>query len=217
MKVSKLLVTGMIFNLLITVGLVAASNYGLWGMNIPQYIPFHWNLTGDVDGFAPRWALIILASIPLVIYILMFLMPKIDPKGEGESAQKGVFSLLVASFVVFFISMQWGVTAASLGLPLNIVSLIKILVGVLFLIMGIFMGRIRFNSNFGIRTPWTLISEEVWVRTHRMGGWAFFFLGIWILMLIFVPGVLDYILFFTGVLGMIGYLFYYSYREYKKL
>lgn len=216
MKVSKFLVSLLVLNLLITGGWVAASFYGMSWVILPQFIPFHWNIAGDVDAFAPRWALIILACIPMVIYFMMFLMPRIDPRPGAEEKHKGVFSLLVASFVIFFISMQWGVTAVALGLPLNMVSLLKILLGVIFLIMGILMGKIRFNSLMGIRTPWTLASEEVWDRTHRMGSWAFFFLGIWTLMLIFVPGILDYIFLFTAVLGVVGYLFYYSYREFKK-
>ncbi len=30
----------------------------------------------------------------------------------------------------------------------------------------------------GIRTPWTLANEEVWIKTHRLGGWMFVFSGL---------------------------------------
>jgi len=30
----------------------------------------------------------------------------------------------------------------------------------------------------GIRTPWTLADEEVWVRTNRVGGWLMVLAGV---------------------------------------
>lgn len=216
MKVSRWLVGFMVLNLTVTLSWVIFSSIGLQHYSLPEYVPFHWNLLGDVDGFAPRWALAVLAALPLIIYFLLFLMPRVDLQTDEEEGFKGVFGLLTAAFVVFFVAMQWGVTSAALGLPLNIVSLIKITAGLLILIAGILTGRLPYRFPLGIRTPWTLASETVWHRTHRMGAWVFFFLGIWVLMLLFVPGILDYILFFSGVLGAVGYLFYYSYREHRK-
>lgn len=37
------------------------------------------------------------------------------------------------------------------------------------------------NLFVGIRTPWTLASEEVWYRTHRLAGWLFVLAGVVIL------------------------------------
>ena len=39
--------------------------------------------------------------------------------------------------------------------------------------MGNFLGKVTRNFFVGIRTPWTLASEEVWLRTHRLGGKCF--------------------------------------------
>ena len=38
------------------------------------------------------------------------------------------------------------------------------------LVIGNQLGKSRSMYLVGIRTPWTLASEEVWVRTHRLGG-----------------------------------------------
>jgi len=40
-------------------------------------------------------------------------------------------------------------------------------------LLGNVMGQVRHNYFVGIRTPWTLADEEVWRRTHRMGGRLF--------------------------------------------
>jgi uncharacterized membrane protein len=43
-------------------------------------------------------------------------------------------------------------------------------IGVMILVIGNQLGKSRSMYLVGIRTPWTLASEEVWVRTHRLGG-----------------------------------------------
>lgn len=52
------------------------------------------------------------------------------------------------------------------------------------------MGKVRKNFFIGIRTPWTLASDEVWSRTHRLGGKVFVLTGIFMIVNIFVrfPG-----------------------------
>jgi uncharacterized membrane protein len=63
-----------------------------------------------------------------------------------------------------------GVLYASItgeGLPPAIVGIgLSALIGV----MGNRMGKVRQNFFLGIRTPWTLVDPEVWVRTHRLAG-----------------------------------------------
>jgi hypothetical protein len=39
-------------------------------------------------------------------------------------------------------------------------------------VLGNYLGKTTRNFFLGIRTPWTLASDEVWRRTHRLGGWT---------------------------------------------
>jgi uncharacterized membrane protein len=63
-------------------------------------------------------------------------------------------------------------------------------VGLMFIVLGNYMGKVRKNFFIGIRTPWTLASDEVWSRTHRLGGKVFVLTGIFMIVNIFVrfPG-----------------------------
>ena len=56
---------------------------------------------------------------------------------------------------------------------MDIGMLINILIGVMFVIMGNYMHKIKQNYSVGIKLPWTLNSEENWNRTHRLGSWLF--------------------------------------------
>jgi len=56
--------------------------------------------------------------------------------------------------------------------------------GLLFILMGNYLPRLPRNFFFGIRTPWTIASERVWKKSHRVGGWLFVIGGISIISLI---------------------------------
>ena len=45
-----------------------------------------------------------------------------------------------------------------------------VFVGILLAVIGNYMPKCRLNYTMGIRTPWTLSSEENWNKTHRLGG-----------------------------------------------
>jgi len=46
------------------------------------------------------------------------------------------------------------------------------LLGVFFVVLGLLMPRTRRNPWFGVRTAWTLSSDENWARTHRVAGYS---------------------------------------------
>jgi uncharacterized membrane protein len=51
-------------------------------------------------------------------------------------------------------------------------------IGVVFVVIGNYMGKVQRNFFVGIRTPWTLANEEVWLRTHRLAGKLFVASGV---------------------------------------
>ena len=51
-----------------------------------------------------------------------------------------------------------------------IVKMVNVLMGVVFLIIGIYLPKCKRNYTFGIRVRWTLENEDNWNATHRFGG-----------------------------------------------
>ncbi|MDX1444523.1 MAG: SdpI family protein, partial [Gammaproteobacteria bacterium] len=80
---------------------------------------------------------------------------------------------------LFFLAL---VLAAQLlyagGINVDMTMLVLLGMGGLFIVLGNFLGKTRKNFFIGIRTPWTLASDEVWIRTHRLAGWLFVAVGI---------------------------------------
>lgn len=97
-------------------------------------------------------------------------------------------------------------------------NLLIALMGIMLALFGNYFQAIRPNYFIGIRTPWTLHSEQVWKKTHYIGGRLWMIGGVLITILSFiihnnhVLGVLFGVLLF--ILVIIPVVF--SYVEFRK-
>jgi len=71
---------------------------------------------------------------------------------------------------LFLSILALAVLAAPFHPALQIALIAVTGVGLLLMVLGNLMTKLRPNWFCGIRTPWTLESREVWTRTHRLGG-----------------------------------------------
>ena len=53
---------------------------------------------------------------------------------------------------------------------LSVPMFILLSTGILFVVIGNFMPKFKSNFYMGIKNPWTLSSDQVWRKTHRLGG-----------------------------------------------
>ncbi len=143
-----------------------ASAY-LWN-DLPDEVPTHFNLQGEADDWGPKWVnAIMIPGIALATYLSLIFIPFIDPKKRIESRQKPIAAIRII-LSLFFVFMYVFVMAESLGTDINFGIYLQIGIGLLFLALGNYMQSIKQNYFIGVKTPWTLESEEVWKRTHRL-------------------------------------------------
>ncbi len=139
--------------------------------SLPDRVPSHWNIRGEVDGYSSRfWGAFAMPIMAFGIYFLMVLAPLIDPRRENYVKFSGPYRLIRLALATFFVAIHAIVLAAALGRPVNVPFLMQVGISLLFIMLGNVMGQLRHNYFVGIRTPWTLASEEVWVRTHRVAA-----------------------------------------------
>jgi uncharacterized membrane protein len=186
---------------------------------LPHVVPTHWNATGQVDGYAPRLVNTIL--FPLVsigLYLLLrFVAASPRPGGSGGAvANARMRTTLLVAVLLFMLIVQLCVTAISLGMSINMPFVLNLALSVLFIVIGNFLGKTRRNFWLGIRTPWTLSSEQVWERTHRLGGWLFVAIGLLGIPCSFWPPLRPW-----GLVGLLIlaslFLYGYSYRCYQQI
>lgn len=146
---------------------------------LPDPVPTHWNIDGEVDGYTQKpWGAWLFPFVTFGMYLLFKIIPWISPQGFRMESFIKVVDLLKQTMVLFMFVTGVTVIFAAKGVPLDPGRVILPGVGVLFIIIGNYMGKLRKNFFIGIRTPWTLASDEVWAKTHRVGGWCFVIAGL---------------------------------------
>jgi len=165
------------FPLLLVILTLTAAVY--FYNNLPERIPTHWNVQGQVDAYGSgKVQSVVLPLVAVGIYILFLLLPYLDPKKERYEQFSKVYhifkNLILGLFIIIFFITSFN----GLGYNLPVGVIIPSLIGLLFIILGNYMGKIKMNWFMGIRTPWTLSSEEVWNKTHRLGGKLFILGGL---------------------------------------
>lgn len=149
---------------------VAAAFYN----QLPAQVPTHWNLAGKPDGFTPKpWGAFMGPLVMAGVYLLLAATPFISPRGYRMERFRRAFSIVFISVLTFLLVVTIVGTLAAAGEPVPIGRVVVVATGGLFIVLGNFMGKLTKNFFIGIRTPWTLASDEVWLRTHRLAGKLF--------------------------------------------
>jgi len=158
--------------------------------SLPEMIPTHWNAQGEIDGYMKKpGGVLMMPAMALATFIIMKIIPVISPKGFRTDKFSDVIGVLQVTLVGFMSIVAILVLLEAHGLNVLINEVIIAGVGLLFVVIGNYLGKVRKNFFIGIRTPWTLASDEVWNRTHRMGGKLFMLSGviIWLGALLRLP------------------------------
>ena len=139
--------------------------------NLPDRVPTHWNLRGEVDGYSgPLFAAFGFPAIITGLALLLYVIPSIDPRRENYRRFADFYHKFIWVFVGFMSVLYLVAIAAGLGKPVDIGLTVMAGVAVLFVFLGNSLGKVRPTYFFGVRTPWTLADEDVWRKTHRWSG-----------------------------------------------
>ena len=183
---------------------------------MPEKMAIHWNAKGNVDSYGSRFeGLFFLPFLLAGLFLLFMAIPKIDPLKYNIEDFRKYYDNFIVLFFIFLLSVYLWSILWNFGVEIRINAVIPVGVGILFFYIGILLENAKRNWFIGIRTPWTLSSEDVWNRTHKIGGKLFKVLGLVVIFGIFFQ---KYVLFFflVPLLLVAGYLVVYSYFEYQK-
>lgn len=138
---------------------------------LPPRIAVHWNLAGQADGWMvrPIGAFI----LPIIALAATVIMVAIAPKKTGRvepDTTPDAYAKVVAAIAALLFYATISNVAVAVGIKLNVPADGAIGAGLLLAILGNTLGKTRRNAVIGVRTPWTLGSDEVWSRTNRFAG-----------------------------------------------
>ncbi|OGD09143.1 hypothetical protein A2397_01605 [Candidatus Amesbacteria bacterium RIFOXYB1_FULL_44_23] len=182
----------------------------------PQ-VATHWNFVGEVDGYSSSEVGAFLIPIIMVLMYVMFLvLPAADPKKNHYAAFAKPYVIFKTTILGLLLLIHLAMGAYNVGYPIEIGKTVPMVIGIAVVIMSGWMGKLKQNWFMGIRTPWTLSSERVWDKTHRMGRWAFLVFGVLVLTAPFLPEKLGMVSFAFGVLLVTVGSMVYSYLVYRQ-
>jgi len=198
---------------------IAAMAFSVWALpQLPAQVVTHWGVDGEPNGWSsPIMAAILMPGIMLLLSLLFSALPNIDPLRKNYEFHGSVYFLLANAIVGFMGAVHVLLIGSALGWPIDMRRAIPILLGLLFVVMGNLIPRIRPNWFMGIRTPWTLSSERVWRKTHRIGGYTFILGGLLFIATGFLAtGKSGRTIMLVSILPVILWPVIYSYLEWRR-
>ena len=183
---------------------------------MPEKMAIHWNVQGQVDGYASKFVgLFILPFLFTGIVLLFITIPKIDPLKENIEKFRKYYDGFIILFSAFMVFIHLYIISWNMGIRISPNMVLPIGLGLLFFYCGILCENAKRNWFIGIRTPWTLSSEKVWERTHKIGGKLFKVCGLISIAGLLYPSHAAYFI-LIPVLFTASFLIVFSYFEYQK-
>jgi len=183
---------------------------------MPSMVASHWNAKGQVDNYMSKfWGVFLIPVILIGLLFLFMLIPRIDPLKENVKKFRKYFDIFIVLITIFLFYIYSLTLFWNIGKRFNMGIFIMPAIGIIFYYSGILMEKSKRNWFIGIRTPWTLSSENVWNKTHKIGSKLFKIAGVITFIGILFPEYTIFLVLISAISASI-YTIVYSYLEYKK-
>ena len=201
-------------HLLVIAAMFAAAAWA-WPQATPP-IPIHWDLNGNANGYGGRFeGLLLVPPLALGIYALLLALPRIDPARANYESFAGPVSVIRLAITVALGAMEVFVISVALGYEGNPGRWIPVGIGLLLVVIGNVMGKVRPNYFVGVRTPWTLANARSWEATNRLGGRVFVLGGVGLAIAGYLGNAPLLIALGVAAAASFVWLMWVSYREWR--
>ena len=157
----------------------------LWNQ-LPERITTPWGANGEADGWSGKaFSVFAIPVILLVAHWIGVFITVFDKKNKDQSNK--VFRMVLWIMPVISVLTSGTVYAIALGHTFHISSMMNLIFGLLFLVMGNYMPKCKQNNTIGIKVTWTLRNEENWNKTHRFAGKLWVAGGVFVLATMLIP------------------------------
>ena len=204
----KALVSSVIILLPIVFGLL------FWNQ-LPATMTSHWGADGIADGTASK-AFVVL-GMPLILLGLHWLLLWWSLVIDKKNAQNGKIITICYSIIpALSLVMHIFIYSVALEKDWNIIALIPVLIGAMFLFIGNYLPKTTRNRTMGIKLHWTMGNDENWQKTHRLGGKIYFWGGIAVIISALLPVKMMIAVMIVMIVVSVILPSVYSYSIYRK-
>lgn len=117
--------------------------------------------------------IMILGVLPIfgiVVLALQTLFSIVEPRRAHLMASEKSIGRTWIILLILFSAIQIMVLLMAMGSFIDTVRLTLAGISMGLIVTGNYVGKAQSNWFFGLRTPWTMESDLVWDKTHRLGG-----------------------------------------------
>lgn len=186
--------------------------------SLPGRFPTHWGLSGAPDAWSSKsfGSVFFMPLMALGIYALLVFAPYLDPKRRSLKVTFHAYNIIIDAVIAMQAVIFAATMMAAFDARFDVVKVVLVSVGALFVVVGKLMTTVRQNWTFGVRVSWTLADEEVWRRTNQLAGRLFVAAGLITAASALLPAPTALLTMFA-VLGVILVVTYgYSYLLFRK-
>ena len=140
----------------------------LWN-RLPDTVVTHWGAGDQPNGYSSKaFAVIVMPVILLALHLVCLAATSIDPKVKNINGK--MFSIVMWICPLISITVCAVIYGYNLGYKFDMEIFSFLLIGVLYIILGNFIPKVKQNYTIGIRISWALNDADNWFHTQRFGG-----------------------------------------------
>lgn len=181
-------------------------------------LPVHWGFDLQPDRYGGKAeGLLLLPAVGLVVTVALALAPRFAPRRRNLLRSGKAYGAIRVALLAFLTLVHGAVLLEATGTAMSMSVVMPLGLGLLFVVMGNVMGKLRSNYFVGARTPWTLSSELSWNKTNRLAGRSFVLIGLAMLAIGLAGGsthLVSGLLF--ALLGVLALVFVYSWAVWRR-
>ncbi|MCI9435901.1 MAG: DUF1648 domain-containing protein [Lachnospiraceae bacterium] len=179
---------------------------------LPDRIPAHYGFDNQVTRWGSKYEALLYPLVIVFMGYFMLAMAKLGAKDEEHGKNNetvllisGILILLLFHVLNAYSLYTSFVKAENLSsVPLDLNQLIFGITGVLMIVIGNVMPKLRMNSVVGLRTHWSMKNEVTWKKCQRMGGISFMAGGVIIIGIAVALKGIPCLLSALGILVLLG-------------
>ena len=167
---------------------------------MPDSVPMHYNMAGEIDRWGSKYENFIFPAIIIVFSLVWsLLIAYYEKKASKASEEKVCVEALSNAKVIKVTGVSMAVMFTVLHgyclykdckianadvtqAQMNISKLTCILIGLLFIVLGNFIPKVKNNMVIGIRTKWSMYNDVTWMKSNRFGGVTLMITGVLVIM-----------------------------------
>ena len=154
--------------------------------HLPEKIPAHYGFDNQVDRWGSKYETLLFPVVSILMGYFLFGMAKLAAKKEehGENNKNvtiivGILVLILLNALnVYSLYTSFNKVENLSFVSLDIGQLVFGIIGMLMIVIGNLMPKLRMNSMIGLRTHWSMKDEATWKKSQHIGGISFIIGGI---------------------------------------